>query len=40
MNGIGLISVNRQPAIASTFHTLVVRPTSFCDLDCTFSIVE
>ncbi|WBB56807.1 hypothetical protein O7601_12465 [Verrucosispora sp. WMMD573] len=36
MNGIGLISVNRQPAIASRFHTLVVQPTSFCNLDCTY----
>ncbi|MEV6811709.1 cyclophane-forming radical SAM peptide maturase AmcB [Micromonospora sp. NPDC051296] len=36
MNGIGLINVNRQPAIASRFHTLVVQPTSFCNLDCTY----
>ncbi|MFI7487853.1 cyclophane-forming radical SAM peptide maturase AmcB [Micromonospora echinaurantiaca] len=36
MNGIGVIKANGQPAIASTFHTLVVQPTSFCNLSCTY----
>lgn len=36
MNGIGLINATGQPAIAGSFHTLVVQPTSFCNLDCTY----
>ncbi|MEU1683961.1 cyclophane-forming radical SAM peptide maturase AmcB [Micromonospora sp. NPDC005707] len=36
MNGIGLINATGQPAVASSFHTLVVQPTSFCNLDCTY----
>lgn len=36
MNGIGLINSTGQPAVAGSFHTLVVQPTSFCNLDCTY----
>lgn len=36
MNGIGLINATGQPAVAGSFHTLVVQPTSFCNLDCTY----
>ncbi|TDB69475.1 cyclophane-forming radical SAM peptide maturase AmcB [Micromonospora sp. KC721] len=36
MNGIGVINATGQPAVASSFHTLVVQPTSFCNLDCTY----
>lgn len=36
MNGIGLIKATGQPAIAGSFHTLVVQPTSFCNLDCAY----
>ncbi|WP_446213035.1 cyclophane-forming radical SAM peptide maturase AmcB [Micromonospora sp. IBSANI012] len=36
MNGIGLITATGQPAIAGSFHTLVVQPTSFCNLDCSY----
>ncbi|ADL44780.1 MULTISPECIES: cyclophane-forming radical SAM peptide maturase AmcB [Micromonospora] len=36
MNGIGLIDSTGQPAVAGSFHTLVVQPTSFCNLDCTY----
>ena len=36
MNGIGLIKPTGQPAIAGGFNTLVVQPTSFCNLDCTY----
>ncbi|MDW3846419.1 radical SAM protein [Micromonospora sp. BRA006-A] len=36
MNGIGRINATGQPAIADGFHTLVVQPTSFCNLDCTY----
>ncbi|NYF57325.1 hypothetical protein HDA35_003156 [Micromonospora purpureochromogenes] len=31
---IGIITATGQPAIAGTFHTLVLQPTSFCNLDC------
>ncbi|WP_328415711.1 radical SAM protein [Micromonospora sp. NBC_00389] len=36
MNGIGVINATGHPAIASTFHTLVMQPTSFCNLDCSY----
>ncbi len=36
MSGIGVINATGQPAIASSFHTLVVQPTSFCNLDCSY----
>ncbi|MFE0590532.1 cyclophane-forming radical SAM peptide maturase AmcB [Micromonospora echinospora] len=36
MNGIGAIAAAERPAIASVFHTLVVQPTSFCNLDCAY----
>ncbi|TDC01790.1 radical SAM protein [Micromonospora fluostatini] len=36
MSGIGVIAASGLPAIARTFHTLVVQPTSFCNLDCTY----
>lgn len=36
MNGIGLINATGQPAIAGSFHTLVMQPTSLCNLDCTY----
>ncbi|SCL45309.1 uncharacterized protein GA0070606_0697 [Micromonospora citrea] len=36
MNGIGVINKTGCPAVAGAFHTLVVQPTSFCNLDCTY----
>ncbi|MFB9234072.1 cyclophane-forming radical SAM peptide maturase AmcB [Plantactinospora siamensis] len=33
---IGIIAKTGQPAIAGSFHTLVLQPTSFCNLDCTY----
>ncbi|MEH0927685.1 cyclophane-forming radical SAM peptide maturase AmcB [Micromonospora sp. CPCC 205558] len=33
---IGIIATTGQPAIAGTFHTLVLQPTSFCNLDCSY----
>ncbi|SIR08505.1 uncharacterized protein SAMN05444858_106104 [Micromonospora avicenniae] len=36
MSGIGVINATGQPAIAGSFHTLVVQPTNFCNLDCTY----
>ncbi|GHJ09875.1 radical SAM protein [Micromonospora humidisoli] len=36
MSGIGLITAVGQSAIAEVFHTLVVQPTSFCNLDCAY----
>lgn len=36
MSDIGIITSLRQPAIAGTFHTLVLQPTSFCNLDCVY----
>jgi uncharacterized protein len=33
---IGIIARTAQPAIAGTFHTLVLQPTSFCNLDCSY----
>ena len=33
---IGIINATGQPAIAGTFHTLVLQPTSFCNLDCSY----
>jgi uncharacterized protein len=36
VNGIGLINATGRPAVADAFHTLVVQPTSFCNLDCTY----
>jgi uncharacterized protein len=35
MSDIGVITSLGQPAIAGTFHTLVLQATSFCNLDCT-----
>lgn len=26
-----------QPAVAGMFHTLALQPTSFCNLDCSYS---
>ncbi len=36
MNGLGLINATGQPAVSGSFHTLVVQPTSFYNLDCTY----
>ncbi|MDW5329828.1 cyclophane-forming radical SAM peptide maturase AmcB [Plantactinospora sp. KLBMP9567] len=36
MSGIGVITADGRAAIARTFHTLVLQPTSFCNLDCTY----
>ncbi|MDG4817486.1 radical SAM protein [Micromonospora sp. WMMD956] len=36
MSGIGVITAVGGPAIAEVFHTLVVQPTSFCNLDCAY----
>ena len=36
MNGLGLINATGQPAVSGSFRTLVVQPTSFCNLDCTY----
>ncbi|WP_431895778.1 cyclophane-forming radical SAM peptide maturase AmcB [Micromonospora haikouensis] len=36
MSGIGVITAVGQSAIAEVFHTLVVQPTSFCNLDCAY----
>ncbi len=33
---IGVITALGSPAIAGRFHTLVLQPTSFCNLDCTY----
>lgn len=33
---IGVIARTGQPAIAGAFHTLVLQPTSFCNLDCSY----
>jgi uncharacterized protein len=36
MSGIGAITADGRAAIARMFHTLVLQPTSFCNLDCTY----
>ncbi|WDZ87237.1 cyclophane-forming radical SAM peptide maturase AmcB [Micromonospora cathayae] len=36
MTGIGVITAVDRPAVAGVFHTLVVQPTSFCNLDCVY----
>ncbi|MGK5442255.1 cyclophane-forming radical SAM peptide maturase AmcB [Micromonospora sp. URMC 105] len=36
VRGIGIIATTGQPAIAGAFHTLVLQPTSFCNLDCSY----
>ncbi|MDH6464656.1 sulfatase maturation enzyme AslB (radical SAM superfamily) [Micromonospora sp. A200] len=36
MSGIGVISAVGRPATAGTLLTLVVQPTAFCNLDCTY----
>lgn len=36
VSGIGVINAVGRPAIAEVFHTLVVQPTSFCNLDCAY----
>ncbi len=36
MNSLGLINATGQPAVSGSFHTLVVQPTSFYNLDCTY----
>ncbi|WBB94552.1 cyclophane-forming radical SAM peptide maturase AmcB [Verrucosispora sp. WMMC514] len=36
MRDIGVITALGSPAIAGKFHTLVLQPTSFCNLDCTY----
>nr|WP_241825305.1 radical SAM protein [Micromonospora sp. CB01531] len=33
---IGIIAATGRPVIAGTFHTLVLQPTSFCNLDCSY----
>lgn len=33
---IGTITASGRPAIAGRFHTLVLQPTSFCNLDCAY----
>ncbi|GAB3943981.1 cyclophane-forming radical SAM peptide maturase AmcB [Micromonospora vulcania] len=33
---IGTVGVDQEPAIAGTFHTLIMQPTTFCNLDCTY----
>nr|MDT0663442.1 cyclophane-forming radical SAM peptide maturase AmcB [Micromonospora sp. DSM 115978] len=33
---IGIITATGQPAIAGSFHTLVLQPTSYCNLDCSY----
>ncbi|MFY1595090.1 cyclophane-forming radical SAM peptide maturase AmcB [Micromonospora sp. WMMD737] len=36
MANIGIVAATGEPAIAGVFHTLVLQPTTFCNLDCSY----